>query len=197
MKTDAQLIKKIKDGDSDSFNEVCEKYENIFYKICQRYCSALTSCGINPQDIFDEKNLIILNCIHSFNPKKKTKLSTHIGNYARYLCLNSMHSRKFIVPTTSEELHKAIEDNQVKTEYLSNSLKRKETYDYVLSLTEQLKDKRIERILSLRYLGPKKMTWNSISKEMGISTQTAINLHNRGMSLIRKKIKSSTISDQI
>src|SRR4051812_23966769 len=102
-KTDLTLVRGVKQkGDDDSFKEVCRRYENVFYKICQRYAPVLRNSGINPQDIFDDKNIIILNCIKSFDPKKGAKLSTHIGNYARYLCLNSISARRLIMPSSDE-----------------------------------------------------------------------------------------------
>src|SRR4051812_24058827 len=110
--TDKELIRLIKNGDSDAFEEVCRKYENIFYKVCQKYVGALSNCGVNIQDIFDEKNYIIFHCVKTFKPSKKAKLSTWIGNYARYLCLNSIASRKFILPTTDDDVTKHIEEMQ-------------------------------------------------------------------------------------
>jgi DNA-directed RNA polymerase specialized sigma24 family protein len=156
---------------------------------------ALTMSGINPQDIFDEKNCIIYNCVKSYNPKKKTKLGTHIGNYARYLCLNSINERRFIVPTTDEDLHQAIEDTQAKTTFLNGSSQNKETFNYILNLLAQLKDPRIAEIFQYRYLGAKRLIWTEISRRMKISTQTAINLHNKGLELLRRKLKSPNISD--
>ena len=45
-----------------------------------------------------------------------------IGNYARYLCLNSINSRKLIIPSDNEEIIKYLEDTQIKTEF-NNFLK--------------------------------------------------------------------------
>ena len=197
-KTDTDLVKLIKkDADSEAFKEVCRRYENIFYKICQKYVAPLTSSGVNPQDIFDEKTFILYHCVSSFKPSKKTKLGTWIGNYARYLCLNSINARKFIVPTTDQEIQQHIEDNQAKNVYQDGQTQAQENFIYILNLLEQLKDPRIIEIFRLRYFGHKKLIWNKIAKKMGLSTQTAINLHNRGLELLRTKYKSKNISDII
>ena len=197
-KTDKQLVKLVKSkADSGAFTEVCRRYENIFYKICQKYVNPLTSSGVNPQDIFDEKTYILFHCVKSYNPEKKAKLGTWIGNYARYLCLNSINARKFIVASTDEDIRRYIEDGQAKTEFLSQSRNRKEDFIYLLNLLSQLKDPRINDIFSLRYFGAKKMTWTQIAKKLKISTQTAINLHNRGLSLLKRKLHSKSISDVI
>lgn len=196
-KTDSQLVRLVKsNGDNEAFKEICRRYENIFYKVCQKYAPALSVSGVNPQDIFDEKNFIIFHCVNTFNYKKKAKLSTWIGNYARYLCLNSLNARKFILPSSDEDIIKYIEDTQATQNYSSNQLNQ-EDYGYILNIIDQLKDKRVEEVFKYRYFTDKKMIWSKIAKKMKISTQTAINLHNKGISLLKKKVKSRSISDVI
>jgi RNA polymerase sigma factor (sigma-70 family) len=194
--TDKQLIRLVNKGSSEAFNEVCARYENIFYKVCQKYFKTLSMSGINPQDIFDEKNYIIFHCIKTFNPDKKTKLSTWIGNYARYLCLNSINSRRFVLPAMNEDIIRRIEENQITQDYLANTFNA-EDYKYILNIIDQLKDKRVAEIFKYRYFDDKKMIWSKIAKRMKISTQTAINLHNKGITILRKKVKSPHISDVV
>ena len=43
----------------------------------------------------------------------------------------------------------------------------------------------------------KKPSWCVIAKDLNISTQTAINLHNRGIKILRKKIKSEKFLDNV
>lgn len=197
-KTDTELVKLVKSkADSEAFKEVCRRYENIFYKICQKYVNPLSISGVNPQDIFDEKTFILFHCVKSYNPTKKTKLGTWIGNYARYLCLNSINARKFLIPSTDDDIKKHIEDTQAKTQYDDAQGHTKDEYFYVLNLLTQLKDPRIIEIFKLRYFGQRRMIWTKVAKKLKLSTQTAINLHNRGLTLLRRKMKSKNISDVI
>lgn len=197
-KSDLELIELVKDGaNSEAFLEVCRRYENIFYKVCQKYAAALSHSGINPQDIFEEKAFIIFHCISTFAPNKNTKLGTWIGNYARYLCLNSINSRRFILPTTDDDLKKHIEETQISHDYFENSTHSQEDFKYVLNILEQVKDRRISDVFRHRYLSPKRMIWAEIAQKVGVSTQTVINLHNKGLSLLKKKLKSKHISDVI
>jgi RNA polymerase sigma factor (sigma-70 family) len=194
-KTDTQLIRLVKSKtDDEAFLEICRRYENIFYKVCQKYTTSLAYSGINTQDIFDEKTYIIYHCVKTFNPGKNTKLSTWIGNYARYLCLNSINSRKFILPTADEKVIAHVEELQVTQNYLSKSYSP-EDYNYIINIIGQLKDKRVGEIFRYRYFDDKKMIWSKIAKKMKMSTQTAINLHNKGLKMLRKKVKSKNISD--
>jgi len=197
-KSDVELVKLIRgDANSEAFLEVCRRYENIFYKVCQKYATALSHSGINPQDIFEEKNYIIFHCVSTFEPKKKTKLGTWIGNYARYLCLNSINSRRFILPTTDDDLKKHIEETQISHNYFESVHNTQEDFKYVLNILEQVKDSRIVQIFKLRYLSPKRMIWAEIAVKVGVSTQTVINLHNKGLDLLKRKLSSKHISDVI
>ena len=70
----------------------------------------------------------------------------------------------------------------------------KELRDYMLDLLSQIKDKRIKRIFELRYFSEEKsrMTWTDISRKVKVSSQTAINLHNKGLDSLKKKIKKDS-----
>lgn len=196
--SDAELVALVRQEASDiAFLEICRRYENIFFKVCQRYSVPLYNIGINPQDIFSEKDYIIFHCILTFKPNKKAKLGTWIGNYARYLCLNSIHARKFILPTTDDEVVQYVENNQASQNYNDGQSDAADEFEYAIMLLEKIKDRRILEIFKLRYLGNKRMIWARIAEKLGVSTQTVINLHNRGLNLLKKKLQSNTISDMI
>lgn len=188
-RSDAFLIRQVKQkACSDAFLEICRRYEDLFYKVCQKYAASLSACGVPLQDIFNEKNIIILHCIKTFKPSKKTKLSSWIGNYARYLCLNSMNAQKLIVPNTEESAHKKVEEGQVTYDYFYDEPDLEETKDRIFGLLKKLQDKRIIRIFELRYLQSKKMIWQQIAKKLRTSPQTVMALHRKGMSLLKDKI---------
>jgi len=43
----------------------------------------------------------------------------------------------------------------------------------------------------------KKMSWNKIAKKLNISTQTAINIHNKTLKLLKTKVNSKNCFDKI
>ncbi len=194
---DSQLIELVQNGDSDAFKEVCRRYENLFYKVCQKYASRLTACGLDVNDIFEEMNCLILHCVKSFKPIKKTKLSTWIGNYARYLCLNSLNARKLLFPSYDEEIHSFIEESQIKkVDYGHGDINlEQDDLDIILKNISDIEDKRIEQILRYRYLDDKKTIWSQVAQKMNISSQTAINLHNKGLNILRTKMAGEKISN--
>jgi len=70
--------------------------------------------------------------------------------------------------------------------------------EYVLNILSQLKDSRIKTIFELRYFsGEAKPTWSKISEKMKISIQTAINLHSRGIKILRQKIDCKNFEDLV
>ena len=93
-----------------------------------------------------------------------------------------------------KSLKNLIEKNQVRSESIF-----KEEGDYIFSLIKQLKDKRIEKIFKLRYYADNKksMSWNFIGKKLKISTQTAINLHNKAVEFLINKYKAKDFIDKI
>ena len=67
------------------------------------------------------------------------------------------------------------------------------------SVVSKMKDPRIKQIFEMRYFSKngKKTSWQKIGSELDISAQTAINIHERALKLIRKKINSDNLSDHI
>ena len=194
---DKILIRNVKKtGCNDSFVELCKRYENAFYKICQKYVPALVNAGISPQDIFNEKNIIIFNCIKTYKFNKGSKLCTWICNYARYLCLNSINARRLLIAVDSDELRKLM-DNTAAPEDFNSKESMKESYDFLKNIISQIKDERVAKIIKMRHLSPKVSEWKIIAKKMNISSQTVINLHEKGMKLLRTKLQSKDYSDVI
>ena len=141
--------------------------------------------GLHIEDITSEKDYLIYKSALSFNPTKKTKFSTWLGNQVRYYCLNSMNKNNLIATEDSQIdffMHKDLDD--LPRESISEQM------NYIENLVNQSKDKRIKRIIEIRYFSNpnKKTPWNKVAKEIGVSTQTAINLHNKALKMIRRKM---------
>jgi RNA polymerase sigma factor (sigma-70 family) len=181
---------------SQSFTEICRRYENAFYKICQKYTHALINAGICPDDIYNEKNVIILHCIKTYKASKGSKLSTWICNYARYLCLNAINSRKSLISVDSDAMRDLIDGSAGSLPH-ENAISTTEDFDYLSNILSQIKDKRIHQIMTMRHLSDKKQEWKQIAKKLNISSQTVINLHARGIKMLKKKYLSKTVSDVI
>jgi DNA-directed RNA polymerase specialized sigma subunit len=75
----------------------------------------------------------------------------------------------------------------------------KEKIELILDILNQMKDKRMSKIFKLRYFNKtnKVLSWNAIGKKLKISTQTAINIHNKALKLINTKLNSQNCFDKI
>tara|TARA_Y100000593_G_C4297460_1_gene331412 strand:+ start:1162 stop:1476 length:315 start_codon:yes stop_codon:yes gene_type:complete len=102
--------------------------------------------------------------------------------------------------TSEDQVLKAIIDNQEKEEY-THDAKHKYDKEYVFNILGSLKDKRIAKVFELRYFEnfeeKQKPTWSFIAKKIKTSTQTAINLHQRGKKILKKKIKATAYQDLV
>jgi hypothetical protein len=50
----------------------------------------MIASGTHPEDISSDKDYLIYKSAVSYNPTKKIKFSTWLGNQVRYYCLNKI-----------------------------------------------------------------------------------------------------------
>ena len=190
---DRKLVLNIKNKScEDSIKKLIEKHSPLCYKILQKFYPSLSKVGYTKDDVFNERYYLIYKSVMTFNPSKKTKYSTWLGNYTRYHCLNMLNSRK--QPTVS------IEEENIKNMILKESeaeVRTNNTKEYVSHILEEMSDKRIKDIYMMRYFAKdgKKKTWKQIAKTLGVSSQTVINIHNKAKGILKTKLKSKNTLD--
>ena len=71
--------------------------------------------------------------------------------------------------------------------------------EYIHNIIESCSDERVKKIFKMRYCNEsaKRMSWNKIAKKLKISTQTAINIHNKAIKLLKTKVESKNSFDKI
>lgn len=191
---DLELINKIKiENDSDALKELESKHSGIYNEIVKKYYHHLLNFGLNPVDVLSDKLFVLYKSALSFNPEKNVKFSTWLGNQTRYYCLNCLNKKDPAILMEEKDLISAIEKKQKLS--INDSIKTKEKNDLIFFLLNQIKDKRICKIFKLRYY--KNLPWNKIGKQLKISTQTAINLHEKGRKLIKNKLTTINYNDII
>lgn len=192
---DLKLVKKIKSKNcNDSFIKLSSSYENFYFSIAKKYTPALLKMGMSKDDIKSEQYYILYKATSSFDAKQKTKFSTWFCNCARYHFLNYINSNKKYV--FSEEKTVDFFNNK---DILLVIDKNSDMLDYLNSLLSSFKDKRVYDVYKLRYFSnnEKLTTWNKIAKKLGMSTQTAINLHEKARVFLKNKIQSKNSFDLI
>ena len=195
---DNQLVWRIKARRCEKcLFTLVDRHSRLFYKISQKYFPShfFYQGGQGVEDLIGSKESNIYECAVGFRSNRKVKFSTWLGNFIRYKCLNYLNKNSRYVSMEDESF-----DYILNAESMENHQKntRDENYDYVLNLLKKIKDGRILKVFELRYLsGEKRMTWGKIGKKLDISSQTAINLHNKGKEVLLKKMKSKRYADKI
>ena len=191
MKSDQQLINDLQDNaaKSESLNELISRHSGIYIEIVNRYIRE--DFGIvRKDDVIQEKDFNIYRCALKFDPSKKTKFSTYLGNETKWMCLNLYNRNK------KEKNNLEISENiySLLCPDLSEIPNRIDTemQAEVNSIIKNIPDKRIKKIFKMRYVEGQKnkvMPWKRIGEKVNLSIQGCINVHNKGIMLIKDKLQ--------
>jgi len=191
--SDNYLVERIKLANcEESLGELIKRHSAICFKVIKRYASIFYANNINIIDASSDKNLIIWNSAKSFNIDKNVKFSTWLANQVKYSCLNALNKKsKDRLVATEDEILEILKERP-------DEEPERNLFEFTGNILSQLKDQRIKQIFSMRYSTlDKKPSWCKVAEELKVSTQTAINLHNRGIAVLRKKISSEKFLDSI
>jgi DNA-directed RNA polymerase specialized sigma subunit len=113
-----------------------------------------------------------------------------LANHVKYKCLTNITKQKWSVSLDDEN------NSQITSKLTENKDDFSEKRDFIFNLLSQMKDKRLEKIIAMRYYGDKNSRkWKNISKELGITYQTAITLHKKALDFLKTKIQSKSMQD--
>ena len=177
---DVALIEEIKiHGDSLCFKEIVNRHSGIYLQMVHSYAPRETSID-NFHDLLDSKESHIYDAIQSFDEKRNIKFSTYLGNCTRWLCLNSSNRKRF--QPIEENFDCPVETTETK------ELADLDILNEIFSKIEEFEDKRVEKIFRMRYLNNrKKLTpWRKIAKDLDLSIQGCINIHNSAFKKLKK-----------
>lgn len=197
-KEDIALINRIK-GEScnESLIELSKLYSAVCFDMCNKYSHVLSNLGAELQDLLDQKDYFVYKAATSFDPDRNVKFSTWLGNFTKYQCLNAINKRKNVVLLDDAKLTHFI-DKESEEKNPGDPRELQDTGEYVFNILNKLKDDRINKVFRLRYFsGEKKLTWQKVASKLDISTQTAINLHEKGRKILVNKLKNQESSDLI
>jgi RNA polymerase sigma factor (sigma-70 family) len=191
---DTILVKNIQErNDEESLKMLINKHSALCNSLYKKYSNPMLSSGVHLQDVIDQKDYVVYKSAMSFDPCKNSKFSTWLYNQVRYQCLNCMNENSHYLTLETDKLNYLIEKNTpVQKEY-------KNINEYIMNIIDSCSDERIQKIFKMRYLNDsnKKMPWNKIAKKLNISTQTAINIHNKTIKLLKTKVESKNSFDKI
>jgi len=187
---DEALVLNIQENKNveDNLNELINRHSGLCVKMINIYISEKSHPSLN-NELIKDKDLHIYQAALKFNPDKRTKFSTHVGNEVKWKCLNvyNKFKRNRVI---------SIEDNLF--DYISFSQQNKnkdlddDVFSEIIAMTNSHPDKRVKKIFYLRYVIGKNnsvMPWKNISSKLGMSIQGCINIHNSAINKFKYKIK--------
>lgn len=192
--SDEYLVKEIKENkDNDSLKELISRHSGIYVEMIRRYGQKhLTDMQLN--DLMDEKDFNIYVAALDHN-HEKSKFSTYLANRTRYHCLTN----KTINKTSSKIVNfDDVEfEQEAKEEEPDISEEYRELINKIRPLIEETKDPRVTQIFNERYFlskTSKPKSWKAIAKEVGVSVQGCIDIHNRTIKFLKRKLKNDAIT---
>lgn len=200
---DVNYISKIKDGvDVDaSLHELISRHSGIYFSMANRYFpdgkKFNSHLNIDRDYVFNSKDYVIYQAALSFDQDRGVKFSTHVGNQARYFCLGQINKSRDFVPFESSEFENLFSDEDAceVQEKVDTALSGK-----IIDIIKEIPDERVHEIFKLRYLdskGRRVTPWSKIYKKIPhvkdknkhLTIQGCINLHDKAVKEIRKKMK--------
>ena len=189
--TDKQLTDNLKlDVDTEnSLQELINRHSGIFLDIVTSYIPKGSATGCR-EDLINDLGYYVYNAGLKYDHTKKTKFSTFLGNEAKWACLNQYNKNKKYLIADTDESRFMYENNLVSQE---KPFVDEKVLNKIFNIIDHHPDKRVQKIFKLRYVEPKfnKLTpWKRVSKELKMSIQGCINIHNSAIKIIRKELKN-------
>lgn len=152
----------------------------------------MAASGVPISDMEDDKFYFIYESIKTFNPDKNSKYSTWLANWTKYKCLSKItaSNKEF---TGGESFLDYCVNKDTEADAESEEAKL-DIFEHVNEILES-ESEETQKIFKLRYFSndKKNKKWSDIGDKLGISTQTAINKHNRAIEKIKMKVKKKNV----
>ena len=188
---DSELVSNIKNNQKaeDCLQELIGRHTGIYLDIVNKYTQ--NGNTTNKLDLIDEKDYNIYQAALKYKDDKGTKFPTFLGNETKWICLNKHNKKKKEPQLSIEDIKESdiLEDKNVKIK--SEDL---EIFSEAIKFSKNHKDKRVEKIFEMRYIIVEKnkvMPWKKISKELNMSIQGCINIHNSAIEEFKLELKDN------
>ncbi len=199
--SDLTLIENIQKNVNRDYalNQLIQRHSGIYFSIVNKFFPesrmGAAKLNIDRDLVFDSKDYVIYNSALSFDKDRGAKFSTHVGNQARYYCLSQINKAKAFVPFEQKDFENMFSEEAPVHDNIDASLSTK-----VIEIIKGMPDERVHEIFRLRYLdskGERVTPWSQIykkiphskTKKKHLTIQGCINLHNKALKEIRKRIK--------
>lgn len=191
MESDLSLINKIKnDKDDDCLLELIDRHSGIYVYIVDQYTKNKNN-NISRDLFMEDKDYTIYKSALDYNPERNSKFSTFLANQTKWKCLNALNSKINKNETSLEKVsyREADDDDAFK------KLSRIEAFDVFNDMLKQEKDPRVKKIIDIRYntSNTKLVPWRKAAKELNMSIQGCINIHDRFINKVKNKLDQNYV----
>jgi DNA-directed RNA polymerase sigma subunit (sigma70/sigma32) len=187
MESDLYLISKIqKENDEQSLIELINRHSGIYTTMVSRFASG-KSTVLDKDLIMEDKNYTIYSSALKFDPSRETKFSTYLANETKWKCLNTINKLKKRKESYIDDDLNFIEPF---CDDFIGDINKEEALEGFKKLLEEEIDERIKKIIDMRYNSDnnKLIAWKIIAKEMKMSIQGCINIHNKFITKHQKEL---------
>jgi RNA polymerase sigma factor (sigma-70 family) len=192
--TDTDLAFMIQEShDTRALCELISRHSGIYVDMIRKFGGkSLTQTQM--YDLMGEKDYNIYNAALEYNPEK-SKFSTFLALRTKYLCLTNKTKNKKNTNIVN------FNDQEFYLEDLSDSpheeSSKRELFQKLSKLIDSHPDERVRQIFEERYFSGKNgklRSWKQISKNVNLSIQGCINVHNRTLPELNKIIENEQIT---
>lgn len=192
--TDQQLVDLIKnDNCNESLKILVNRHSGIYSEIIRRYSSnSLTE--YQKYELLQEKEYNFYKAALLFDGSK-SQFHTYIGNTIRFICLNKRSSNRKELPSLEINDSSLILEDKANTP--NESCEEDEIFSKIRSAIDSVLCDREKNIMKERYFSTTdggKKPWNKIAEQFNLSIQGCINIHNKALPKLLKKIKNEQIT---
>lgn len=190
----AQLLQKVKDGDSASFSQLIHLYEDKIFNLTQKVCSTLPS---EADDVYQETFLTAFKKIHNF--RESSDLGTWLYRIASNLCFMRLRKkrREPLVPMENQvedapSSENPIINQAILKQWLSDKesqTRKKELADAVARALARLSQ---EYRLVVTMKDIQGLSSESIANELDLTLAAVKSRLHRGRSLLRSYFLSQS-----
>lgn len=189
---DEDLVQEIQVGKNaeQCLSVLIERHSGLCIDLINGYVSKHHNDSLR-QELIQEKDYQIYHSALKYDPDKGSKFSTYLGNEVKWKCLNIYNSgkRKKTIPVEESMINYLSYSARDKNE---NQEDNSEIFSTIIKHADNHPDKRVAKIFKLRYIEGQKngvMPWKSVSKQLGMSIQGCINIHDSAIEFFKHKIK--------
>lgn len=190
---DNTLINNIKDKNcNESMIEIINRYEKVFLLLVNRFFRKNPNLNFN--EMIEDKYIVFNNAVSSFNQNKKIKFSTYLYHVSRWHFLNNNKKKDKIVILENKDIEVIKNNEQINSEHITDF---SENHDFLIKAISSIKDKRIEKIFKMRYLGgegKKLQRWQDIADSLELSIPRVIKMHDKAQKSLLLKFRKKELA---